>query len=257
MSAVPPPPPAPQPSGATAATAATPSDPFSPGLQKLAASSGLVAALLILVAFIVNSAETPDFNAPAAEYLEFARDEDSAIKLSALLLLLSSFFLVFYAGVIRSALGAGEEAARGYVRLGFIVLAGFTFAAACIAIASTIQASGGAAVDSEPEVVKTYANLSGAAFAASMMGFAAALDAAGFIILRTRVFPVWLGWVALAGALFSLLTAFYILDVADDESIFGLFYPLAFLMWFIWLVATSILLIQRVGREPVHVQRYD
>ena len=237
MSAVQPPPPAP---GAT-------SDPFPPGLQRLAASSGILAALLILVSFFINSEETPDFSAAASEYAQFAVDEDGALKLAALLTLLASFFLVFYAGVIRSALGAGEEAARGFVRLGYIVLAGFTFAAVCVGISSTMQAAWGASGDAEPELAKLYANLSGAVFSAGMMGFAAALDAAGFIILRTRVFPVWLGWLALASALFSLLTAFFLLDVADDENIFGIFYPLAFLTFFVWAVATAIILIKRAG----------
>jgi hypothetical protein len=229
-------------------------DPFPPGLQKLAATSGIAFGVLLLVSFFVNSESTPDFNAPAQEFLAFAGDNDSALKLSALLSLLASFFLVFYGGVIRSALGEGEAAARGFVRLGFIVLGGLTFAAVCIAIGSSVQAMWGA-TEGDAVLAKAYANISGAAFAASMMGFAAALDAAGFIILRTRVFPAWTGWLALASAVFSLLTAFYLLDVADDESIFGIFYPLAFLTLFVWLVATSIILVQRAGREPVHVQR--
>ena len=243
----------------TPPTPATPApvDPFPAGLQRVAASSGLGAAVLILVSFFVNSAETPDFNAPAAEYVQFVAEHDGAIKLSSVLILLAAFLLVFYAGILRSALGSGEEETRGFTRLGHIVLAGLTLAAAGLAIGATIGASYGASEGSEPEVVKTYANLSGAAVAAGMMGFAAALDAAGFIILRTRVFPAWLGWVALVGAVCSLLTAFFALDVADDDNIFGLFYPLGFLALFIFLVATSIILTRRVGAEPVHVQRYE
>jgi hypothetical protein len=255
MSAVPPPPPAPQPSGATAV--ATPADPFSPGLQKVAALSGLTAALLLLASILVNSAETPDFTAPAAEYAQYVSDEGDAAKVGGFLLLLSSFFLVFYAGVVRSALGSGEAAARGFTRLGYIVLAGLTMTATCFGLAGALTATLGALEGAEPEVVKTIGQLGGAVFAPGMLGLAAALDAAGFIILRTRVFPVWTGWVALVGALFAFLTAFYALDVSDDDSIFGAGYPLASLAFLIWLIATSILLFQRVGREPVHVQRYE
>lgn len=244
------------PTPATPATPA-PADPFPAGLQRVAALSGAAAGLLILVAFIVNSAETPDFNAPAAEYARFAAEEDSAIKLSSFLLLLGSFLLLFYAGVVRSALGHGEQAARGFTRLAYIVLAGLTFAAAGLALAATTQAMWGASEGSEPEVVKTYANISGAAAAASIMGFAAALDAAGFIILRTRVFPVWLGWVSLVGAFFFLVASLFVLDVADDESIFGIGYPIGFLALLIWLVGTSVLLARRVGAEPVQVHRYE
>jgi hypothetical protein len=247
MSALPP-----DPHGATAASAtAAPrqADPFSPGLQKAAASSGIATAFLLLIAFIVNSAETPDFNAPAAEYAQYARDEGDAMKVSGMLIVLSAFFLVFYAGVIRSALGAGEIATRGLVRLGFIVLGGFTLAATCFALGGAMQAAAGAAEASEPEVQKVFANLAGACFAASVVGLAAALDAAGFIILRTRVFPAWIGWLSLAGALFWLLTIFYLLDVADDESIFGIGFPLGFLALFVWLIATSVMLIGRAGRD--------
>jgi hypothetical protein len=250
MSAVPPPPP--PPSGAVSATAVTePRDPFAPGLQKAAAASGIAAALLLLIAFIVNSAETPDFNAPVAEYAEYVRDEGDAMKLSGFLLALSAFSLVFYAGVIRSALGAHEAAARGFTRLGYIVLAGFTLAATCFAIGGALLAAAGASGAGEPEFQKLYTNLSGAAFGGAVVGLAAALDAAGFIILRTRAFPAWLGWVALAGALFWFLTLFYFLDVADDESIFGIGFPLGFLALFVWLIGTSVLLVGRVGRDPL------
>jgi hypothetical protein len=247
MSALPP-----EPHGATSATPATATrDPFSPGLQKLAASSGLAAGLLILIAFIVNSAETPDFNAPAAEYAAYAEDESGALKLSGFLLVLSAFFLVFYAGIIRSALGAGELASRGFVRLGFIVLGGFTLAATCFAIGGSLQAAFGAAQESEPEIQKVLAMLSGACFAASVVGLAAALDAAGFIILRTRVFPSWVGWVALASAFFWLLTTLFLLDVADDDSIAGIGFPLGFLTLLVFLIATSVMLVGRVGRDHV------
>jgi hypothetical protein len=253
MSAVPPNEPIPP--ATPAATA--PADPFSPGLQKLAASSGIAAAVLMFVSVIVNSAEVPDFTAPAAEWAQYVADDGDAAKLGGFLLLLASFFLVFYAGIIRAALGTGEAATRGFVRLGFIVIAGLTLAATCFGLGGAMTATLGALEGAEPEVAKTFGHLSGAVFAPGMLGLAAALDAAGFIILRTRVFPAWLGWVALASAVFAFLTSFFALDAANDDNVFGIFYPLAFLTLLVWLIATSILLIQRVGREPVVVQRYE
>ena len=220
-------------------------DLFSPGLQKFAFSSGIAAAVLLLVAFIVNSAEVPEFNAPAAEWAQYVDEEAGAIKLSGFLIAVAAFQLVFYAGVIRSALGEAEIAARGFARLALIVLAGLTFAAACFAIGGTTQAGFGASEGSEAEVIKVYGNVSGACFAAGAMGLAAALDAAGLVILRTRVFAAWLGWVALASSVFWFLTAFNLLDVNED-TIFGLGYPLGFLTLFVWLCGTSIALIRRV-----------
>jgi hypothetical protein len=250
MSALPPSPHTGAVSASGAADRTATGDPFSPGLRRAAAATGILAAVLLVLSVAVNASDVPDFLAPAGEYAAYAREHESDLKLGGLLLLLSSFALVFYAGVIRSALGESETAARGFVRLGYVVLAGLTFGATCFALGATTQAVvGGLGDGGEPEVAKTLTLLGGALVAAGMMGFAAALDAAGFIILRTRAFPAWLGWLALVSAVFFLLTAFYVLDPSDDENVFGAFFPLAFLTFLVWLVATSVTLIGRAGRD--------
>jgi hypothetical protein len=234
-----------------------PADPFPTGLQRVAALSGVGAALAMILAIVTNSSETPDFNAPAGEWAQYVTDESSALQLSGFFLMLAGFFLIFYAGVIRSALGGAENAARGFVRLGFIVLGGLVVGGLAFALGGSIQAMQGGLENGEPELAKAYGHLSGAVVAASAMGLAAALDAAGFIVLRTRALPVWTGILALVASVFLFLTTFYALDTGNDENIFGFAYFLGFLLTVIWLIATSIILTQRIGREPVAVHRYE
>ena len=81
-----------------------------------------------------------------------------------------------------------------------------------------------------------FNSLSFGIFMAAMLAIGAATAAAGIVILRTRVWPVWLGWVGIAIAVLCL-------PVIPPLSLLG------GLLLAVWTVAIGILLIRADLRE--------
>ena len=234
--------PAPQPA------APRPADPFSPGLQRLAALSGLAFAILLIATITLSSAESPDFDSPLREWTEYAEDNGDKFRVAAVLMGLAAFEFLWFLGLVRSALGEAETRARGFTRLAFIVLAGgivgiagLTLAVVSIAAALT---HGG---ETAPEILRSTNMLAAAPFGLASVGFATMLYTASFVIMRAGGLPRWLGWVALMGGLFFLLQLGTWLS-EDGDNAFGVFYPLGFLTLIVFSVAASLHLVGRVGR---------
>jgi hypothetical protein len=69
--------------------------------------------------------------------------------------------------------------------------------------------------------------------------------AAGLAILGSRIFPRWLGWLALVVGALGVLGVLAIpagYTVKDVRSALATANPLAFLLWLIWMVGISIVL---------------
>jgi hypothetical protein len=225
-----------------------PTDPFSPGLQRLAALSGIGFAILLVVAIALSSAETPDFNDPLREWTSYADDNADRFRVAAVVMALAAFEFLWFLGLVRSALGEAETRARGFTRLAFIVLAGGIVGIAGLTLgvvtAATALAHG---AETSPEIIRSLNMVAGAPFSLSSVGFATMLYTASFVIMRAGGLPRWLGWVSLAGGLFFLLQLGTWLS-EDGDNAFGFFYPLGFLALIVFAVAASLDLTRRVGR---------
>jgi hypothetical protein len=69
------------------------------------------------------------------------------------------------------------------------------------------------------------------------------------VSLRTKVFPVWLGWLAVVAAAAAALLSFALVDPTGPLAPQGwasyLLYPASI----VWLVPASIVMIRRIGRR--------
>lgn len=215
----------------------TRADPFSPGLQKLAASSGILFALALVLTIAFGSATTPDETDPVGDWTGYAADNESKLAVSALIMIVGAYWLLWFGAFLRSALGTAEEAARGYVRISFVVLVGAALGAAGLVLGTAIAALAVSVDDTPPEIMRSLSNVSGAGFALSSVGFAAMLFATTLANARLAVLPKWLGIVALIGGAAFLLQNLVLLD---EDSFAGIFYPLSFLTLVVFCIGASV-----------------
>jgi hypothetical protein len=185
--------------------------------------TGVVFVILFVISFAI-SGDTPDVNDSPQKILDFYKDNDSDLILSALLGGWGTLFFFFFLGVLRSLLRATEGAAArlspvafggGLVLgVGMLSFAGFTFAL------------GDAADHLTPDAAQTLNTLNSDFFFPLAVGLGTLMIATGLIAIRSRVLPPWLAWIALVIGIAAVTPA-------------GFF---AFLAFGLWTLVTSILL---------------
>lgn len=224
-------------------------DPFSTGIQRLLASSGLGFVLFIILSIVFQGGEAPDYDAAATEYVQYAEDNQDDIQLSSVFMCFACFQFLLWAGCLRSAFGRAEEAARGFTRLAHIVFAGAILAPVGFVLSSVLTVAAVSQPEgTSPDIVRSLYQLSILPFAVAAVGLATMLYTSAFLILRLGNVPKWLGVVAMIGGLAFLVTFFAHLKPEDEGGAFGIFYPIGFLTLLIFVITTSIVMMREAGR---------
>jgi hypothetical protein len=224
-------------------------DPFSPGMQRLAAASGLGFILLLILSIVFQGGESPEYSDAATEFAKYAQENEDDLQLSAVLIGLAAFQFLWFAGYLRGQLGRAEEAARGFTRLSHIVFAGAIVAAAGFLFSALATAAAVSQPDgTSPELVRSLYLGSYYPFLVASVGLATMLYTSAFLILRLGNLPKWLGVVGILGGLAYLLTLFSLLKPEDDGGAFGAFYPIGFLLLIVFVIGTSVAFLREVGR---------
>jgi hypothetical protein len=228
-------------------------DVFSPTMQRLAAASGIGFFALIILTFLFSGDDTPDWAAPASEYVQFNRDNADDVQLGSLFFLLASLELLWFAGYLRSELGRFESLARGFTRVSHIAFGGGVVAAVGLALTALMSVVAVSQPDDTTgEVVRALHHISFATWTIAAVGLAVMLTAASLLALRTAVLPSWLGWVGLVTGLCQFLLLFIVLKPEDDEFWIGFAWLPGFLGLMIWIVGASLVFMRRVGKpDPV------
>ena len=225
-------------------------DPFPPGLQKLAAASGILFVAFLIASIATGDAPTPDYGAPAAEYEQYAREHADGLKVGLLFALFAAFSLVWFSGMLRSALADAEEAARGFSRIAHVASIGAVIAAVGFVLSSAMRAAAAnEPTDAGGAVIRGMIHISDSTGALITLGFALMLIAAGLVMARTDAFPRWLGVLGLVTGLIYVGLFFYALTIDESDTPLDFLWPLAMLGLLVWTIATSVTLIRRVGRH--------
>jgi hypothetical protein len=218
-----------------------PPDTLPPSWQRLLALSGVVFAVLFVVAWFASGGNTPDYAATDQDWTTWADDNQWKSRIGGFLILLAAFVFLHFAGTIRSVLGSAESTVRGSVQLARVAYAGaitgitgITMAIVMIAAAATEGA------DADPVVSRAVTSAAAGPYFIAAMGFAVMLAAAGMLTLRTGVFARWIGIVALLGALSFVITFFALIQGTSEDSVFGYGFLPGILALAIWSIATSI-----------------
>lgn len=223
---------------------------FSPTMQRIAAASGLLAALLILISAFGFSGDGPEWGDSPAKFAEYFKKDGDTIQIGSLLLVFTAIEILWFTGFLRGELGRAEQAGRGFVRASLPVMpAGALIAAGLILVAVTDSVVAELATDTDPEIIRALYNLDGGFFMLVSAGAIVMMTATSLTILATRAFPKWLAWVGLVGAVAYFLVTFFILNPSDHDSALGIAFPIGFLALVIWLVGLSVTFLRRIGKE--------
>jgi hypothetical protein len=218
----------------------------SPGASwsRWAPLSGIVAIVLMVVAFLV-SGSSPDTSDPDAKILSYlASDSNQTQNIAALFIFFAGvLFLLGFFAALRSRLRAqGEDhGILGTLAYGSgFVSAALWMGAVIFFVAPLLAASDAPSVD-QASMATTYrvANDAGYAFWVAAVGLGAlVVGATSIIAFRNRSLPRWFVWVGFVVAVLCLL---------------GVFFIPAFIYW-AWIVILSILLVRPVGTVPATAQ---
>ncbi len=196
---------------------------------RLAPLTGVLFAVLVLVAVFTNNSETPKASASAARVVSYYAAHRSEVETSGILFALAFLVLLLFAGALRSYLRR-TSAAEG---LSALVLAG-----AVLMVAGALAGTGveyGIAHnlhDLSPETIKTLNFVSSELFLPLLAGGFTFGVCSGIAILRGAALPTWLGWVAIVIGIATLI---------PPTSFPALF---AFV---IWSIIVSVLMYRRGG----------
>jgi len=197
---------------------------------RLVPLAGILAIVLIVIAFIVGG-ETPDGDDSLRKIVSFYRDNDDAQVLAGSFLGWgTALFLVFASGLWRMVRDLETERhGSSALLLGGSVL----WAAGASIFAGLTFTLGDLAKDLGPGALQTLNALNSDMFFTLALGTFAFSAGAGVSILKTRVMPIWLGWVAIVIAIVAVTPA-------------GFF---AFLVMGLWVLIVSVLMLVR-GPSP-------
>jgi hypothetical protein len=228
----------------------TPDRTVSLGMQRVAAASGIGFVVLVVASLFAAPNDLPTYSDSAQDFAAFYTDEESALQVASVLSALALFEFAWFIGYLRGVLGMAETAARGFVRMAIVAFAG--------GISGLALAAGGhvltvAAVnvpeDTELSVIRTLDLAADIAYTHASVLFGAFLLASAFVVMLTRVLPVWLAWLGVFGSALSIAQLGILLQPEKDEGFVG-FLGFAFNVVFLaWVLATSIELLRQLGRE--------
>jgi hypothetical protein len=230
-----------------AATAPGRQDPIPSWVPALATAAGLGFALLLLLS-ILTGATAPDRDAPLQEWSRFAAENDTGLRIGALLFALAIYQWLLFLGVLRGQLGDAEQALRGYQRASYMVLAGGIVGIVGLGLAVFIAAASVSFPDASPEVIRAVNETAGAGFLMMAAGFAPMFVTLGLTVLRLHVLPAWLSGVALLTGLAFLAQLGTLLSEGRD-NLFRVFYPVAFAGLLLFTVGATAVFLRRL-RPP-------
>ena len=215
--------------------------------RRLAAMTGF-AALAFGAAAVTLERPWPDTSDPAA-FPTFLADNRDAILVQSMLFLISAGLFMWFLGVLRSFLIEAEDApgrlstlafTAGMIGYGLNVVGQAPQVTLTLPSAHTMTPGTAAALTDLGWVLLIVANIP-----LAVMFFAVAA-----VSLRTKVFPVWLGWLAVVAGAAAVLLSFALVDPTGPLAPQGwasyLLYPASI----VWLVPASIVMIRRIGRSP-------
>ena len=192
--------------------------------------SGLLFAVLLVVAIIVGGFDSVDSNDSVVKVVKYWHDNDSEQMASAIISAVAMVPFLWFLGVLRSRF---QEAEGGSHRLASTAFAGGIALAAFALVDSSLQFATAESVgDIPPVATQTLSALYNNFFFGFPVGVGVFQLASGLVILRTGLLPRWLGWVA------------FVLGVVSFLGPIGFF---ASFLVFLWVAIVSVMLFQNQG----------
>jgi hypothetical protein len=196
--------------------------------RDVAALTGALFVVLVIVAFIPLGGDTPDGDASAREVARFYSDNDSRELIAAAVLGLAAVPLLYFSALLRERL---KEILPGRSALPTFAFAGGVAAAAGFLAAAGIHFTlADYSDDIQPAAAQALNALDADFFIPFTTGLAALLLGTSLVVVRTkRLLPTWLAWVG--------IVLFVVFFTPVGFVAFGLSG--------IWIIVVSVLLYRR------------
>ena len=210
--------------------------------EQVAAATGIGFVVLLLIAtFIV--AQPPDVDeASAGEIRSYFTDNRSGLEFQAFLLGLTGILFIWFAGTFRSVLASAEGESRRLSLISFAGAIGVLSTIVPTVVVNLTLASG--VSGAVGQALFRYASWYGVLVVFSVAVF---VGAASLSAGRTGVLPQWFAWAGLAVAGLHLLQSLDLILDADFLEPNGFLGYLNLILVALWVLAASVLLLQRLG----------
>ena len=217
--------------------------------RRFDAATGIVATVLITVGFFLPGAP-PTADDSVVKVTNFFVDNRDAILAGNALIALGTAFFLWWLGSLRSYLRSGEG---GEGRLSAAAFGGgilgltLTLVGAALFSGTVFKV----AEIGNPVLNRALFDIGGDFFAIAGAGFAVLLGAAACSAARSGSLPPWAYWLGSIAAVAQLVSVSAIFASSGFFAAGGAMGFIAFISAIIWIVAVSVLMIQRDGVPPV------
>jgi hypothetical protein len=208
---------------------------------------GGVLFVVLVVASVLIPGSPPKTSDSAAKIAKFVGDNGDALRWASFLGAIGTIGLFWFLASMWRVLRRAEG---GNPRLAVMAVLGATFAAVMGAIGAIMLA--GVAIVGVGGVggqtgIRFFYILSTNLGVGTVVGIAVFLAACSAVIVRTGVFPKWLGWL---GALLAIVAALASASTASTRDEYVALGFVAFAGFTLWLLVVSIMIVAGRGAEP-------
>jgi Domain of unknown function (DUF4386) len=213
--------------------------------ERYGALGGIGFVVLLIVGGIV-SGSSPKTTDSAAKILKYFSDNRDGIKVSAYLNGVAAVPILWWAGSLWARLRRAEG---GQPRLALVAVLGLVLGGASAAASAAISAT--VAIEQKDlgaSGAKFFFVLAQAIGSGISFGVAVLVLATSVLVLRMKVFPVWLGWLGLVDGVLMLVAGYGIASTSSALSGIGF---AAFIIWAIWIITTSVIMFRTNEPAPV------
>lgn len=209
--------------------------------ERLAAATGIVFVLLSSAAAIIGGQPGDQ------DVVEFFVANRRQLLTQAYLYGLSMVFLIWFLGSVRSHLRLSEG---GTGRLSAVSFAGGIIFVTLLSVSGIVNTAlaDGIASYADPDTTRALYALVVLANDVNWFPMAVFTGAATLVAFRHNAFPGWLAWLGAAVALSSPIGALAIVVDTGPFSSAGIFSIVGLLLFLLWLLLLSVVLIQKAGR---------
>ena len=198
---------------------------------------GGIAFVVLVVASIIVTGGNATASDSASKILKYFNDHQDGIKVAAFLSVLASVPIIVWAGSLWARL---HRAGDRHNRLALIAVLGLLIGG----VGNLTQTAVNAGVALELHSVsanqaKVFFVMSQTFGAGGLVGLAVLVFAVAAATFRLGAFPRWIGWLGVLDGILFLVAAYSVATTSDAIGALGL---AAFVLWAIWLIATSIVM---------------
>jgi len=205
-------------------------------LDRYAPATGLLFVVVVIVSTIVQGAP-PALSDDASEFAEYFDDNDARIRFAQFINVLATIPFLWWLGGLWATLRRAEG---GAPRLTVAAGLGSVVAATSVGLGSAVMSTA-AFSPLDGAGLKLFATLSVTMYAAGALGVATLVLASSVVVLRSGVFPVWIGWFGLLNGVVWIGGGLSLVSTRDAVSGIGF---VAFLLWLVWIIAISVTMLR-------------